>query len=171
MALHTLKDVFMEQMREIYDTEKQLVKALTKMAKAAESEDLAEAIRTHLEETQEHVDRVERIFEMCEEKARGKICHAIRGVIEDAKMEMQGKGPLQDLAIIESGQKAEHFEIGAYGTAKALAEKLGRRDVVSLIEETLQQEKAADRKLTELTPPILEDASRIGEEEPELANV
>jgi len=165
MTPETLEDVFIEQIRELYDVEKQLVKALTKMSKAAESEDLAEGLRQHLQETEGHVQRLEQIFEQCGEKPRAKACKAIRGLIEDSTPEIKGKGPLQDLAIIESGQKAEHYEIAAYGNARTLAAKLGKEDAVSLLEETLEEEKAADRKLTQVTPPILDAASEGMEEE------
>ncbi len=164
MMPNTLEDVFIEQIRELYDVEKQLVKALTKMSKAAESEDLAEGLRQHLEETENHVQRLEQIFEQCGEKPKAKPCKAIRGLIEDSKTELKGKSAMQDLAIIESGQKAEHYEIAAYGNARTLAEKLAKDDAVSLLEETIEEEKAADQKLTEVTPPILDAAAEIGEE-------
>jgi ferritin-like metal-binding protein YciE len=158
----TLEDVFIEQVRELYDVEKQLVRALPKMAKASESEELAAGLRAHLAETNEHVLRLERIFELCDEKPKAKPSKAIRGLIEDSKQELNGKGPFQDLAIIESGQKAEHYEISAYGNARMLAEKLGKEDVVALLQRTLQEEKAADEKLTEVTPPILNEALLAG---------
>jgi ferritin-like metal-binding protein YciE len=169
MKPHTLEDVFIEQIRELYDVEKQLVRALPKMAKSAESEELAEGLRAHLVETNEHVQRLEQIFEMCDEKPRVKASKGIRGLIEDSKLEMNGKGPFQDLAIIESAQKAEHYEISAYGNAKTLAGKLGKGGAVSLLERTLQEEKAADKKLTEVTPAILDNATQFGEGEEEEA--
>jgi ferritin-like metal-binding protein YciE len=162
---NTLEDVFIEQIRELYDVEKQLVRGLNKMAKAADSNQLAEALRTHLVETEEHVLRLEQIFELFDEKPKAKACKAIRGLIEDAKTEMRERGPLQDIAIIEAGQKAEHYEISGYGTARTLAEKLGKDDVVSLLQKTLDEEKAADGKLTELTPPILDRVEQAGEGE------
>jgi ferritin-like metal-binding protein YciE len=162
---NTLEDVFIEQIRELYDVEKQLVRGLTKMAKAADSGQLAEALRTHLVETEEHVQRLEQIFEMCDEKPKARACKAIRGLTEDAKAEMRERGPIQDIAIIEAGQKAEHYEISGYGTARTLAEKLGKDDVVSLLQKTLDEEKAADGKLTELTPPILDRVEQAGEGE------
>ncbi len=165
MKPNTLEDVFIEQVRELYDVEKQLVRALTRMAKAAELDELAEALRTHLVETEEHVQRLEQIFDLCDEKPKAKACKAIRGLIEDAKTELRERGPLQDIAIIEAGQKAEHYEISGYGTARTLAEKLGKDDVVSLLQQTLDEEKAADKKLTDLTPAILDSAEEAGEGE------
>jgi ferritin-like metal-binding protein YciE len=162
---NTLEDVFIEQIRELYDVEKQLVRGLTRMAKAADSDQLAEALRTHLVETEEHVQRLEQIFEQCDEKPKAKSCKAIRGLIEDAKTELRERGPLQDIAIIEAGQKAEHYEISGYGTARTLAEKLGKDDVVSLLQKTLDEEKAADGKLTELTPGIFDRVEQAGEGE------
>jgi ferritin-like metal-binding protein YciE len=164
----------MEQIRELYDVEKQLVRALPKMAKAADSEELAEGLRAHLVETEEHVERLDQVFRACDQKAKAKPCKAIRGLIEDAKPELKESGPLQDLAIIESGQKAEHYEIAAYGNARTLAERLGKDDVVSLLDQTLEEEKAADKKLSEVTPAILdrEEQQRTEvETEEELENV
>jgi ferritin-like metal-binding protein YciE len=170
MKPNSLEDVFMEQIRELYDVEKQLVRALPKMVKAADSEELAEGLRAHLVETEEHVRRLDQVFEACDQKAKAKPCKAIRGLIEDAKPELREKGPLQDLAIIESGQKAEHYEIAGYGNARTLAERLGKSEVVALLDRTLQEEKAANRKLTEATPAILdrEEESRSGEETEEV---
>jgi ferritin-like metal-binding protein YciE len=167
MTRNTLEDVFIEQLRELYDVEKQLVRALPKMAKASESQELAEGLRAHLAETNEHVQRLEQIFQLCDEKPKAKPSKAIRGLIEDSKQELNGKGPLQDLAIIEAGQKAEHYEMSAYGNARTLAEKLGKEDAVALLQRTLQEERAADEKLSEVTPAILDCALHAGESEEE----
>ncbi len=166
MKLNTLQDVLIDHLRDLYDAEKNLVRALPKMAKAADSEELADAIRNHLEETKTHVARLEQVFEHFGEKPRAKACKAIRGLIEEGGEAAKEEGSLSDLAIIAAAQKVEHYEISAYGTAKAWAEKLGDQEVADLLEETLKEEKAADSKLTEVSGAVLENA---GQEEPEEA--
>ena len=167
MKLNTLQEALIDHLRDLYDAEKQLVKALPKMAKAADSEDLAGAIQDHLEQTKGHVQRLEQVFEQFDEKARAKACKAIRGLIEEGGEAASDEGSLADLAIIAAAQKVEHYEISAYGTAKAWAEKLGRNEVVELLNATLGEERAADSKLTQITNTILEDASRLGQNQEE----
>jgi ferritin-like metal-binding protein YciE len=172
MKLNTLQDVLIDHLRDLYDAEKQLVKALPKMAKAADSEDLADGIRAHLEETKGHVERLEKVFELFDEKPRAKACKAIRGLIEEGSEAASEEGTLSDLAIIAACQKVEHYEISAYGTAKAWAERLDNRAAVDLLDQTLEEERSADSKLTEVCDTILEVAVNVGqeEEEPEMAN-
>ncbi|MGA3185478.1 MAG: ferritin-like domain-containing protein [Bryobacteraceae bacterium] len=158
MKLNTLEEVLIDHLRDLYDAEKHLVKALPKMAKAADSEELAEAIRGHLEQTKHHVERLEQVFALFDEKPRAKACKAIRGLIEEGGEAAKDEGTLSDLAIIAAAQKVEHYEISAYGTAKAWAEKLGNQDAVDLLEQTLEEEKAADSKLTEVSGAVLESA-------------
>jgi ferritin-like metal-binding protein YciE len=165
LKLNTLEDVLIDHVRDLYDAEKNLVRALPKMAKAADSEELAYAIRDHLEQTKHHVERLEQVFEKLDEKPRAKACKAIRGLIEEGGEAARDEGALSDLAIIAAAQKVEHYEISAYGTAKAWAEKLGNQDVVDLLEQTLKEEKAADSKLTEISGGVLEAASQVGQEE------
>jgi ferritin-like metal-binding protein YciE len=167
MKLNTLKDVLIDHLRDLYDAEKQLVKALPKMAKAADSEELAEGIREHLEQTKHHVERLEQVFEAFGEKARAKSCKAIKGLVEEGGEAAAEEGSLSDLAIIAAAQKVEHYEISAYGTAKSWAEKLNNQAAVKLLDETLQEEKAADAKLTDVTTEILEAASQVSTEEME----
>jgi len=165
MKLNTLQEVLIDHLRDLYDAEKNLVRALPKMAKAADSEELAEAIRDHLEETKNHVTRLEQVFEAFDEKPRAKACKAMRGLIEEGGEAASDDGPLSDLAIIAAAQKVEHYEISAYGTAKAWAEKLGNEPAVKLLDETLKEERAADSKLTEVSGSVLE---KTGQEEGEL---
>jgi ferritin-like metal-binding protein YciE len=165
MKLNSLQDVLIDHLRDLYDAEKNLVRALPKMAKAADSEELADAIRNHLEETKNHVTRLEQVFEKFDEKPRAKACKAMRGLIEEGGEAATDDGTLSDLAIIAAAQKAEHYEISAYGTARAWAEKLGNEEAVALLEETLNEEKAADSKLTEVSGSVLE---KTGQEEEEL---
>jgi len=160
MTLNTLQEVLIDHLRDLYDAEKHLVRALPKMAKAADSEELAEAIRGHLEETKHHVERLEQAFGELGQKPRAKACKAIRGLIEEGGEAMSDDGALSDLAIIAAAQKVEHYEISAYGTAKAWAEKLGEGEVASLLQQTLQEERAADSKLSQVSGDILESASR-----------
>jgi ferritin-like metal-binding protein YciE len=165
LKLNTLDEVLIDHLRDLYDAEKNLVRALPKMAKAADSEELAEAIRDHLEQTKHHVERLEQVFEHLDEKPRAKTCKAIRGLIEEGGEAASDEGALSDLAIIAAAQKVEHYEISAYGTAKAWAEKLGNQDVADLLGKTLKEEKAADSKLTEISGAVLEAASQVGQEE------
>jgi ferritin-like metal-binding protein YciE len=160
LQLNTLQEVLIDHLRDLYDAEKNLVRALPKMAKAAESEELAEAIRDHLEETKNHVARLEQVFEKFDEKPKAKACKAIRGLIEEGSEATNDDGTLSDLAIIAAAQKVEHYEISAYGTAKAWAEKLGNQEAADLLEETLNEEKAADSKLTEVSGAVLENAGQ-----------
>src|SRR5712671_4247532 len=164
MDQETLKELFVEQLRDIFDAEKQLVKALPKLAKAAESEDLAEGLRNHLEETQNQVTRLEEVFGIVGVAAKGKPCKGMKGLIEEGNEAVQeeDKGPLRDLAIIAGAQRVEHYEISAYGTARTIAEQLDLNDAVELLQQTEDEEKQADEKLTEVAMSLYESA---GEEE------
>jgi ferritin-like metal-binding protein YciE len=171
VTLNTLEEVLIDHLRDLYDAEKNLVRALPKMAKAADSEELADAFRGHLEETKHHVERLEQVFELLGQKARAKSCKAIRGLIEEGGEAISDEGALADLAIIAAAQKVEHYEISAYGTAKAWAEKLDQNEVAELLDQTLQEEKAADSKLTQVTGAVLESAATVGQQEEEMEKV
>jgi ferritin-like metal-binding protein YciE len=148
----TMHDAFVEELRDTYDAEKQLIKALPKMAKAASSAELRTAFDTHLEETRGHVDRLEQVFESLEEKVRGKHCEGIAGIIEEGKSIMGedfGEAAM-DACLIAAGQRAEHYEMAAYGTLVAWARAMGHTEAADLLQETLDEEKAADEKLTTL---------------------
>jgi ferritin-like metal-binding protein YciE len=148
----TLHDAFLDELRDLYDAEKQLTKALPKLAKTATSPKLREAFQSHLEETQGHVERLEQVFEGLDEKPRGKHCEGIAGIIEEGKsiMEEDFDDLTMDACLIAAGQRAEHYEIGAYGTVIAWAEAMGHDDAVSLLQQNLNEEKAADKKLSSL---------------------
>jgi len=148
----TLHDAFLDELRDAYDGEKQLTKALPKMAKAATSPILRDAFETHLEETRGHIERLERVMEGLGEKARGKHCDGLAGIIEEGKAAMgeDFDEATMDACLIASGQRAEHYEIAAYGTLVAWAEAMGHTDAVSLLQEILDEEKAADEKLTSI---------------------
>ena len=157
MTVTTLEDLLVDQVRDLYDAEKQLVRALPKMAKAATSEELQQAIQNHLEETKTQVMRLERVFEELEKPAKGKPCKGMQGLVEEGGEALDGdlEEPLTDLAIIAAAQKVEHYEISAYGTARAIATQLGQKTVSSLLEETEEEEKAADTKLTEIATDLM----------------
>ena len=148
----TLHDAFIDELRDAYDAERQLTKALPKLAKAATSPALRKAFETHLEETRGHVDRLERAFEALDEKVRGKHCDGIAGIIEEGSsvMDEELDDSAMDACLIAAGQRAEHYEMAAYGTLVAWARAMKHDEVADLLQQTLDEEKAADEKLTAL---------------------
>ena len=148
----TLHDAFIDELRDTYDAEKQLTKALPKLAKAASNPKLRQAFESHLKETQNQIARLEQVFESLDEKVRGKHCDGIAGIIEEGKsvMEEEFDEETMDACLIASGQRAEHYEMAAYGTLVAWAEALGHTDAAKLLQQTLGEEKAADAKLSAL---------------------
>jgi ferritin-like metal-binding protein YciE len=152
MPVTSVQDLLLNELRDIYDAEKQLVKALPKMAKAASSEQLRQAFQGHLEETKTQVERLEQAFDRLETGTRGKHCEAMQGLVEEASQMMEEiKIPqILDAALIAGAQKVEHYEIAGYGSARALAEACGHQEVAQLLEETLEEEKAADQKLNQI---------------------
>ena len=148
----TLHDAFIDELRDTYDAEKQLTKALSKLAKAASNTELRQAFETHLEETQGQIERLEQVFASLEEKVRGKHCDGIAGIIEEGKaiMEEDFDETTMDACLIAAGQRAEHYEMAAYGTLVAWAQALGHSEAADLLQQTLDEEKAADHKLSEL---------------------
>jgi ferritin-like metal-binding protein YciE len=152
MQASELKEIFVNELKDIYSAETQLVKALPKMAKAAESNDLRSGFEKHLEQTKEHVARLEQIFEGLEEKPTGKKCAGMEGLIEEGgeAIDEDYEGEAKDAILIGAAQRVEHYEIAAYGTVRAMAEKLGERQAVTLLSKTLQEEKDTDEKLTQL---------------------
>jgi ferritin-like metal-binding protein YciE len=148
----TIHDAFVEELRDTNDAEKQLIKALPKMAKAASSAELRSAFEAHLEETRGHVERLEQVFESLEEKVKGKHCEGIAGIIEEGKSIMgeDFDEAAMDACLIAAGQRAEHYEMAAYGTLVAWARAMGHTEAADLLQETLEEEKATDEKLTTL---------------------
>ena len=167
MSADNLREALVEEIRDLYNAEKQLVKALPKMAKGAESDELREAFESHLEETEGQVTRLERVFELLDERPRGKHCAGMAGIVEEGSEKLQEdlEGSVLDAVLIASAQKVEHYEIGAYGTAIAWAEALGLSDVVTILNETLEEEKAADEKLSALAESGINQAATQGENE------
>jgi ferritin-like metal-binding protein YciE len=147
-----LEDLFLNTLKDIYYAEKQILRALPKMAKAAESEELRQAFQTHRDETEGQIQRLEQVFEALGKKAQGKTCEAIQGIIEEGKeiMEDFAESEALDAGLIAAGQAVEHYEISRYGTLRAWAQELGLRDAVGLLEETLEEEKKTDKLLSEL---------------------
>lgn len=148
----TLHDAFLEELRDVYDAEKQLTKALPKLAKAASSDELRAAFEEHLEQTKGHVERLEQVFETLDTKAKGKHCKGIAGILEEGKstLEEDFDGSILDAVLIAGGQRVEHYEIAAYGTLAAWARVMGHSDAADLLEQTLEEEKAADQKLNRI---------------------
>jgi ferritin-like metal-binding protein YciE len=152
MALDTLQDLFLNELKDIYHGEKQLLRALPRMAKAAQSPDLQAAFTKHLRETEGHVQRLEQIFERLGERAVGKRCKGIEGIVEEGKdiMEEDGEEAVLDAALIAAAQRVEHYEIASYGCLITYAGLLGDRNVEKLLKQTLGEEEATDKALTAL---------------------
>jgi ferritin-like metal-binding protein YciE len=148
----TLHDAFIDELRDAYDAEKQLTKALPKLAKAASNPKLRQAFEAHLQETEGQIERLEEVFESLDEKVRGKHCDGIAGIIEEGKsvMEEDFDEITMDACLIAAGQRAEHYEMAAYGTLVAWAQTMGHSEAAKLLQQTLDEEKAADKKLSGL---------------------
>ena len=167
MQKDSLKQLYIDELKDLYSAETQMVKALPKLAKASSNAQLRQAFEEHLRQTSEQVSRLEEIFEMLGEKPTGKKCLGMEGLVKEGAETMQEKytGKVMDAALIGAAQRVEHYEIAGYGTVRALAELLGENDHISLIEETLNEEKEADEKLTELAQEI---NSQAGDSEGEM---
>lgn len=152
MKLEHLKDLYVEELKDIYSAETQLQKALPKMAKAAHSPQLQESFSLHLEQTNTHVQRLEQIFEKLGEKPTGKTCKGMAGLITEGEEMMHEKGEPEviDAGLISAAQRVEHYEIAAYGCARTYARMLGERDAEQMLQQTLSEEEATDKKLTVL---------------------
>jgi len=152
MKLKTLEDLLLHELRDIYSAEKQLRKALPKMAKSASHEELKAGFEEHLAQTETHVERLEQAFEMLGKPARAETCKAMKGLVEEGAdiIEEDAEESVHDAGLICAAQKVEHYEIASYGTVVAWAEKLGHSDLAELLSETLEEEKETDEKLTEL---------------------
>ena len=147
-----LDDLFLHMLKDVYHAEKQILRALPKMAKNAESDELRMAFETHREETAVQVERLEQVFELLGKRARGEPCEAIQGLIEEGKeiMEEAEDPDVMDAGLIAAAQAIEHYEIARYGTLKAWADQLGMKDAARLLDQTLQEEKKTDQLLSQL---------------------
>jgi ferritin-like metal-binding protein YciE len=161
MKDNTLRELFLDELRDLYDAENRIVKALPKMVKAAESEELRSGFEQHLEQTRGHVDRLKQILTSLDEKASGKKCPGMVGILEEGEelMDEDYEGSVKDAALISAAQRVEHYEIAAYGCVHAWAQELGENEAAELLEKTLTEEKETDAKLTELAEQINTSAS------------
>jgi ferritin-like metal-binding protein YciE len=157
MELETLRDLYIHELRDLHSAEKQLTKALPRMAKAATNEDLAAGFEEHLAQTEEHVNRLEKILESHDESTRGPKCKGMEGLIEEGKemIEEDGDDDVRDAGLISAAQRVEHYEIAGYGCARTYAEVLGDRSGADLLDQTLEEEAATDKKLTELAKTLI----------------
>lgn len=156
MAGTTLREVYIEQLRDLYDAENQLIKALPKMAKAADSTELRSGFEHHLEQTKGHAERIEEIFSSMGESKKRKKCKGMQGLVDEGS-EVIGEdleGPAKDAALIAAAQRVEHYEIAGYGSVRSFAEELGETQAASLLQQTLEEEKETDGKLTHLSEQI-----------------
>jgi len=152
MTIKTMEDLFIHELSDIYSAEKQLTRALPKLARAATNPDLSAAFETHLEETLGQVERIDKVVELLDIRLKRIKCAAMEGLVEEGKeiIDSIEAGPLRDAALIGGAQKVEHYEIAGYGTLAAMAKQLGYKDALPLLLETLEEEKATDEKLTML---------------------
>ena len=161
-----LREALLEEVKDLYNAEKQLTKALPKLAKNATNPKLRDALTAHLRETENQVGRLEQVFRILDEKPKGKLCEGIQGIIEEgnAMLEEVEAGAVMDACIVAAGQKSEHYEMASYGTCVAWAEALGLGDVARLLQQTLTEEKAADQKLSAIAEAGVNDAATAGTE-------
>jgi ferritin-like metal-binding protein YciE len=156
MKLETMKELLLDELQDLYSAETQITKALPKMAKASSSSDLKHAFESHLEETEGHVQRLETIFKHLKESPKGKTCEGMKGLLKegDERVKEGGEPEVLDAGLISAAQRVEHYEIAAYGSARTYAELLGENEIVKLLEQTLEEEKAADQKLTKVAKKV-----------------
>jgi ferritin-like metal-binding protein YciE len=166
MQMNSLRELYIAELKDLYNAETQLVKALPKMAKASSNAELRQGFEEHLRQTSEHVSRLEQIFDMIGEKPTGKKCLGMEGLVKEGAETLKEdyEDALMDAAIIGAAQRVEHYEIAGYGTVRAFAELLGESEHVSLIEQTLEEEKQTDEKLTQLAERINSEAGQVENE-------
>jgi ferritin-like metal-binding protein YciE len=156
MKLETMKGLLLDELQDLYSAETQIPKALPKMAKASSASDLKHAFESHLQETEGHVQRLETIFKHLKESPKGKTCEGMKGLLKegDERVKEGGEPEVLDAGLISAAQRVEHYEIAAYGSARTYAELLGESEIVRLLEKTLEEEKAADQKLTKVAKKV-----------------
>jgi ferritin-like metal-binding protein YciE len=165
MKIKTMEDLFLAEIKDLYDAEKQLVKALPKMAEAATSEQLRGLFSEHLTQTRGHVERLETVFSRIGEKASGESCEAMEGLLEEGEeiIDDIDESPVRDAGLIAAGNRVEHYEIAGYGSARTFAQILGYKEAADLLEKTLEEEKLADQKLTRIAESMInQEAVRYG---------
>lgn len=166
-AMEDLRDLLVQELQDLYDAEHRITKALPKMRKAAGSEELKDAFDSHLQETEGQIQRLEECFDLLGEPAKRKKCHGILGLIEEGQEEMEedASQAVLDAALIGAAQKVEHYEMASYGTARTHAQLVGNTDVASLLQETLDEESAANEKLTAIAEAGINEAAAEGRDE------
>ena len=166
MKLDTLEKLYVDELRDIYNAENQLLKALPKMAKGASSADLKNAFETHLRQTESHVERLEQIFADLDESPKGKTCHAMKGLIEEGSeiLKEEGEESVLDAGIIVAAQKVEHYEMAAYGSARTFARLLGQEKAAELLQSTLDEESETNESLNQLAENMVNPEALIGTE-------
>ena len=156
MKLETMRELLIDELQDLYSAETQITKALPKLVKASSAPTLQQAFEHHLEETKNHVKRLEQIFDHLNESPKGKTCEGMKGLLKegDERVGEGGEAEVLDAGLISAAQRVEHYEIAAYGSARTYAELLGEREAVRLLSETLEEEKAADTKLSQVAKKI-----------------
>ena len=167
MEMQDLQDLYVDELRDIYNAEKQLVRALPKMAKKASDDQLRQAFTDHLEQTREHVSRLEEIFEKLGKRAGGKVCKAMQGIVEEGKemMEEDAAEEVMDAALIAAAQRAEHYELAAYGTVRSYAKLLGDDRAAKILQKTLDEEGETDELLTKIAESTINVSAAEGAEQ------
>ena len=162
MSVETMDELLLDELKDLYSAEKQITKSLPKLAKAATSPDLIQAFQSHLEETKGQIERLDRVFEILGKSSRGKICHGMEGVLEEGSevLDETEKGPVRDAALISAAQRVEHYEMAGYGCAHEYARTLGQKEIASLLDETLKEEEAADKKLGTIAKQVNAQAAK-----------
>ncbi len=162
MKINSLHELYVTELKDLYDAESRITKALPKMAEAAHSQELRNAFEQHLEQTRHHTERLEQIFEELNESPKGEKCKGIQGIIDEGEDYMDEDAPasVSDAALIAAAQRVEHYEIAAYGTVRTFATRLGFQDQARLLNETLQEEGATDKKLTSLAESYINEEAR-----------
>ena len=163
--VQSLQDMYVEELKDIYNAEKQLLKALPKMAKAASSDELRTAFEEHLEQTKGHVERLEQVFQTMDMAAKGKTCEAMKGLVAEGEeiLELEGDEATIDAGLIAAAQKVEHYEIATYGTLRSWAKQLGSEEAATLLQQTLDEESETDERLTKLAESIVNPDAEGGE--------
>lgn len=162
MSVENFQELLVDELKDLYSAEKQIVRALPKLAKAVSTSELNQALLDHLEETKGQVERLEKIAELMGKKLTGKTCVGMKGVLEEGSevLEDTEKGTVRDAALIAAAQRVEHYEMAGYGSARDFAKNLGLSDVSSLLEQTLEEEKNADKKLTTIAKAVNKQAKQ-----------
>jgi ferritin-like metal-binding protein YciE len=163
MSVETMDELFLDELKDLYSAEKQITKSLPKLAKAATSPDLKQAFQSHLEETKGQIERLDRAFEILGKSPKGKMCHGMEGVLEEGSevLEETEKGALRDAALISAAQRVEHYEVAGYGSVREYARILGQKEIASLLDATLKEEEAADKKLETIAKQVNANAAKV----------